>query len=92
MNTPEITWMLAESLGFDCLDSFFLIAKNRLISGKIKNQEHSRSYTSTFYVFKKSLKKKVDCLSAFNMDTINRIIEGFKNNNIKNGTKFLSQK
>ena len=91
INTPEITWMFAESIGFDCIDSFFLVAKSRLISGKVKNQEHSRSYTSTFYVFKKSLKKKVDCLSVFDNDVVPEILNGIRKNNIKNNRKFLSQ-
>ena len=91
INTPEITWMFAESIGFDCIDSFFLVAKSRLISGKVKNQEHSRSYTSTFYVFKKSLKKKVDCLSVFDNDVVSEILNGIRKNNIKNNRKFLSQ-
>ena len=74
MNSPEITWFFGESIRFDCVDSFQLIAKNRLISGKIKKQQHSRSYTSTFYIFKKSLKKKIYFLEAFNENEQNLIL------------------
>lgn len=74
LNSPEITWFFGEAIGFDCVDSFQLIAKNRLISGKIKKQQHSRSYTSTFYIFKKSLKKKIYFLEAFNENEQNLIL------------------
>ena len=42
---------------FDTLDQFFLLAKSRLHSGKIKTQQHARKFSSTFYVFKKTKKK-----------------------------------
>jgi hypothetical protein len=51
--TPEMSWMFAEQMGFYTIDRFTLIAKNRLWSGKIKKQEHSRSFDSQFYVFQK---------------------------------------
>lgn len=44
------------------MDQFFLIAKARLISGKIKTQQHARKFSSTFFVFKKSIKKRVNYL------------------------------
>lgn len=91
LNSPEMSWMFAESLGFDCIDQFFLHGKNRLISGKIKKQQHSRSYISVFYVFKKSLKKKVDYLTCFDEETRNKIMLGLSSNNIKDGRKFLSE-
>lgn len=62
MFTPEMSWLMATSLGFYCLDQFFLVAKSRLHSGKIKQQQHARKYTSTIYVFKKSDKKKIHYL------------------------------
>lgn len=78
LNSPEITWFFSESLGFDCIDPFQLIAKNRLISGKIKKQQHSRSYTSTFYVFKKSSKKKIHFLQSLEENIQNIILNNMK--------------
>lgn len=90
LNSPEMSWLFAESLGFDTVDSFYLEGKTRLISGKVKNQEHSRSYVSVFYVFKKSKRKKIDYLTSFSEEIKNRILEGIKENNIKENRKFLS--
>lgn len=56
--TPEYSWLCASECGFYTEDQFFLLAKQRLISGKVKKQEHARKYSSTFYVFKKSTKYK----------------------------------
>ena len=60
--TPEFSWLLATQCGFYTLDQFFLLAKQRLQSGKIKKQQHARKYTSTLYVFKKTNKKKINYL------------------------------
>lgn len=86
-----MSWLFATSLGFDCIDEFYLEGKSRLISGKVKKQEHSRSYVSVFYVFKKSNKKKVDYLSSFDNETKNEIINGVMNNTCKLNRKFLSE-
>ena len=91
LNSPEMSWMFAESLGFDCIDQFFLKGKSRLISGKIKQQQHSRSYVSVFYVFKKSRKKKIDYLSPFDEETRHKILTGLLDNNVKVGRKFVNQ-
>jgi hypothetical protein len=56
--TPEYSWLCATMAGFYTEDQYFLIAKGRLISGKVKNQMHARKFTSTFYVFKKAAKNK----------------------------------
>ena len=90
LNSPEMSWLFAESLGFDCVDAFYLEGKTRLISGKVKHQEHSRSYISVFYVFKKSHRKKIDYLTSFSEEVKGRILKGIKENNIKEGRKFLS--
>lgn len=68
MMTPEWSWLYATSLGFDTLDQFFLIAKARLNSGKINNQQHARKFSSTFYVFKKSVKKRINYLDYMEED------------------------
>lgn len=51
--SEEISWFFAQQCGFYVLDKFTCLAKARLISGKIKKQQHSRNFTSTFWVFKK---------------------------------------
>ena len=56
--SEEYSWMEAQRQGFYILDKFILIAKQRLISSKVKQQQHARNYTSTFYVFKKGGKIK----------------------------------
>lgn len=91
LNSPEMSWLLATSLGFDCVDVFYLEGKSRLISGKVKKQEHSRSYVSVFYVFKKSHKKKIDYFTSFNYDVMNEIIHGIIANTCKSGHKFESE-
>lgn len=75
----EYSWLCATSVGFYTLDQFFLIAKNRLHSGKIKTQQHARKYTSTFYVFKKSDKKKIPYLKWIQKDAIDMFLENLKN-------------
>lgn len=57
-NVEEFSFMAAQRVGFKMIDKFTLEAKARLISNaKMKNgQEHSRSYTSMFLVFKKKSK------------------------------------
>lgn len=56
----EYVWMEAEKVGFTTLDKFNLTAKARLLSGKIKKQEHARNYNSVFWVFKKDSKNHID--------------------------------
>lgn len=42
---------VATKLGFYFKDEFILVAKHRVISGKIKKQQHARKYHCYFYVF-----------------------------------------
>lgn len=59
INTEAYSFMCAMYNGFTIEDQFTLIAGNRIISpSKYKKQVHARSYTSQFFVFKKTLKKK----------------------------------
>lgn len=52
------SFLCATSIGFYVVDEFILEAKARLIaSSKIKTQQHSRKYTSNFFVFKKGDKR-----------------------------------
>lgn len=83
LNSPEMSWMFAESVGFDTVDEFYLNSKNRLISGKVKKQQHSRSYVSSFYVFKKSRKKKIFYLDPFDEEIREEIVNGLLRNNVK---------
>lgn len=57
--TEEFSWLEAQKNGFYVLDRFTLVARNRLISGKVKNQQHARNFSSVFWVFKKGGKHKV---------------------------------
>jgi hypothetical protein len=63
-NVPGYVWMIAEQLGFHTMDIFTLLAKNRLI-GHWKKQQHARSYSSNFIVFKKSDLKKFKPVNYF---------------------------
>ena len=58
-NIEEYSFMCWENAGFIMIDKFTLLAKSRLI-GKMKKQEHSRSYTSQFLVFQKRKRKKTE--------------------------------
>lgn len=68
-NTDEFSFMAAHKLGFKMIDKFILQAKARLISNaKMKNgQQHSRSYTSQFLVFKKESKRKSKEFNYFDL-------------------------
>ena len=82
--TPEFSWMLATSCGFYTLDQFFLLAKNRLHSGKIKKQQHARKFTSTVYVFKKGMeKKKIKYLDFMDEEQQSEFINNLMSNTLK---------
>lgn len=67
-NTEEFSFMSAQKVGFTIEDKFILEAKARLISpGKYKKQMHARKYTSVFYVFQKTLKKKNKNFNYFDL-------------------------
>lgn len=68
ISTEEMSWLFAKDAGFHIIDKFTLLAKSRIISGKIKTQAHARKYTSTFYVFQKNDKRKLDYYSWQSMD------------------------
>ena len=78
--TEELSWLFAEQCGFETLDKFTLIAKQRLISGKIKAQQHARNFSSVFWVFKKSQKKAIKYFRTMDKDI-----------SIKFGDKLISQ-
>jgi len=46
----------AIKIGWYAKDLFILLAKNRIISSKHKNQQHARKFHSYFWVFKKEIK------------------------------------
>lgn len=56
--TSYYSCRVAEDCGFYIKDEFVLLAKLRVISGKVKNQMHSRRYHSFFHVFEKDNPKK----------------------------------
>ena len=80
--SPYFSRMIAESIGFDTLDEFILLAKNRLVSGKIKRQQHARSFHSYFLVFKKSLKKKITYFDFMDDEEIKETFKGLKKYNV----------
>lgn len=82
LHSPYFSRLIAESLGFDSYDEFILLAKNRLISGKVNKQQHARSFHSYFLVFKKSLKKKIAYFDFMNDDEINEVLNGLRINNL----------
>ncbi len=88
LNTHHWIWFCAESMGFDVVDEFVLVAKQRLI-GKVQKQEHARKYHSYFYVLKKSCKKKTNYLNFLTDSEIDDIVYSFIHNNMgkQNGLK-----
>ena len=48
----------AISLGFDVLDLFILLAKNRLIANWQRSQKHARKHHCYFWVFQKPKKRR----------------------------------
>lgn len=67
IDTPCFSKLCAMKVGFTIEDEFILNAKVRLISGKIKQQCHSRKYHSYFIVFKKFMSKKYDKVNLTNI-------------------------
>lgn len=63
--THNIIMMQAYEIGFYPKDLFILNAKNRIISGKHKNQKHCRKFHSYFWVFEKR-KSKVNYKELIN--------------------------
>ena len=82
MTSVEYSWLIAESVGFNTVDSFTLLAKSR-IKGNIKQQKHARRYDSVFKVLKKTKSYKSRCLRWCDTETLVGIIHGFIKNNIK---------
>lgn len=80
LRTTFWSWLCASSVGFEVVDKFCLIAKQRLHSSKIKKQQHARKYDSVFFVFKKSSKKNIRYFDFMNENQLNEFIDGLKNN------------
>ena len=81
LNSHHWIWFVAESLGFDLLDEFVLLTKQRLISGKVDKQQHARKFHSYFYVLKKSTKKKIPYLNFMKNEEITVFVNSFIENN-----------
>lgn len=91
LNSAEYLWFLGESIGFDMIDKFVLVANSRLI-GKQKTQQHSRRFESYFLVFKKSQKLKSKYLTFDNKELMQEIVDGFFKNNFKESkTKYIAK-
>lgn len=68
INAEGFSFMSAMSVGFTIEDRFTLEAKTRLIAAsKIKRQQHSRSYTSQIFVFKKYEQKRKNDYNFFEL-------------------------
>lgn len=78
LRTTCWSWLCASSVGFEVLDRFHLIAPARLISGKIKKQQHARKFSSEFWVFKKGDNKNIKYLDHMTDDEINSLFNGLK--------------
>lgn len=86
--TPYFSCVVANNLGFYTLDEFILTTKVRMISGKVKNQQHARKYHSFFYVFQKDNPKK-DKIGYWKRDYVRdadrvKALEEKKNNEKQN--------
>ena len=73
-------WLCASALGFEVLDRFTLVSNVRLLSGKIKKQQHARKYDCSFYVLKKSSKKNIRYFDFMTDEQLNNFINGLKTN------------
>ena len=92
LNSHHYIWFVAECLGFDVVDEFVLLAKGgRIISGKVKNQQHARKYHSYFYVLKKDNRKKCSYLNFMDDEQAMNMVKSFYNNNLgkKNGQNLM---
>lgn len=76
LNSPEWLWLVGESLGFDMVDKFVLVADNRVI-GRMNGQQHARRFESYFLVFRKGVGKKTKYLSFGTEAKMRGILEGF---------------
>jgi hypothetical protein len=78
LRTTCWSWLCASSIGFEVVDCFHLIAKARLISGKVNKQQHARKYSSIFWVFKKGDKKNIRYFDHMSEDEIGSMLDGLK--------------
>ena len=72
------SWLCGQANGLELVDSFRLIAKQRLISGKVKSQQHARRYDSAFLVFRKTPNKNIRYFDFMEEDELNMFIDGLK--------------
>lgn len=87
LHSTAWVWLCASSLGFEVLDKFILISKQRLISGKVKKQQHARKYDSCFYVLKKNSKKNIRYFDFMTKEQLDNFISGLKKNWMTNKNK-----
>ena len=71
-------WFCASALGFEVLDKFTLCSKVRLISGKVKKQQHARKYESYFYVLKKGNKNNIRYFDFMTDEEVEELLDGLK--------------
>lgn len=83
--STEWVWLCASMVGFNVIDQFILLAKHRLHSGKMKNQEHARKFTSNFYVMKKSNKNKIKMFDFMTEELRNEFLIKLSENMVSQG-------
>jgi hypothetical protein len=83
MATEEFSWLAAIMCGFYPKDKFILESQVRIISGKIRQQQHARKYTSTFWVFEKGNKKDPRYFYWLKENDVEEMMNRFRNNLIK---------
>ena len=71
-------WLCASSIGFEVLDKFTLCSKVRLISGKVKKQQHARKFESYFYVLKKGNKNNIRYFDFMDDDEMEKLLDGLR--------------
>lgn len=91
LHSTAWVWLCASSLGFEVLDKFTLISKQRLISGKVKKQQHARKYDSCFYVLKKNPKKNIRYFDFMKEEELDEFIDGLKKNWKSNKNKGVTE-
>ena len=87
LHSTSWVWLCASSLGFEVLDKFTLVSKQRLISGKVIKQQHARKYDSCFYVLKKNSKKNIHYFDFLTEEQLDKFISGLKENWMTNKNK-----
>lgn len=80
LHSSAWVWLCASSIGFEVLDKFTLCSKVRLISGKVKKQQHARKFESYFYVLKKGNSKNIRYFDFMTDEGMEALLDGLRKN------------